>query len=213
MAVALDRAALDKARWTALIARLGLPASPDMFAALQRLHAQRHRHYHTAAHIQACLRHLDTRADLASRPDLIEIAIWFHDAVYKPMSKTNEADSAVMARGFLRGHLSTVDVDTVDRMIRLTQTHGQTDDPDTALMLDIDLSILATADDIYDQYTRDVRREYRWVPGPMFRKGRAKMLRHFLAMDRIYKTETLRQAWDAKARINMARELTDMGLF
>lgn len=205
--------ALDEYRWTTLTGRLGLPASPEMFATLQRLHRQKHRHYHTAAHIQACLRHLDAQHDLAARPDLIEIAIWFHDAVYKPMSKTNEADSAAMARGFLHGHLPDPDVNTVETMILLTQTHGQTTDSDTALMLDIDLSILATPDDVYDHYTQDIRREYRWVPGPMFRKDRAKMLRHFLAMDRIYKTETLRQAWDAKARINMARELTVMGLF
>lgn len=193
--------------------RLGLPAAPTTFTKLQRLHSQRHRHYHTAAHIQACLRHLDAHRDLAKRPDLIEIAIWFHDAVYKPMSKKNEANSAAMAREFLVGKLPGDDVDTVETMILLTQTHGQTDDADTALMLDIDLSILATDDEVYDLYTQDIRREYRWIPGPMFRSGRAKMLRHFLAMDRIYKTEELRRAWDAKARINMARELTVMGLF
>ncbi|MGJ8558826.1 MAG: HD domain-containing protein [Litorimonas sp.] len=203
---------LDPTRWAALTQRLGLDPSQDTFETLQRFHGQRHRHYHTAEHINACLRHLDERRDLAIRPDLIEIAIWFHDAVYKPFSKTNEADSAEMAKDVLRGQLPSADVTIVETMILLTQNHGQTDDPDTALMLDIDLSILATPPDIYDDYTRDIRREYRWVPGPMFRKGRAKMLRHFLAMDRIYKTETLRQEWDAKARVNMARELTVMGL-
>lgn len=204
---------LDAQRWTALTERLGLPPSPGMFETLQRLHSQRHRHYHTAEHINACLRHLDERRALATQLDLIEIAIWFHDAVYKPFSKANEAGSVKMADNFLRGHLPSDDVTTVVTMIKLTQTHGQTDDPDIALMLDIDLSILATPPDVYDGYTRDIRREYRWVPGPMFRKGRAKMLRHFLAMDRIYKTETLRREWDAKARVNMARELTVMSLF
>lgn len=203
---------LDPTRWADLTQRLGLDPSPDMFETLQELHSQRHRHYHTAQHINACLQHLDERRALAIRPDLIEISLWFHDAVYKPFSKTNEADSAKIARDFLVGQLSDPDVTTVETMIILTQTHGQSDDPDTALMLDIDLSILATPTDVYDGYRRDIRREYRWVPGPMFRKGRAKMLRHFLAMDRIYKTETLRREWDAKARVNMARELTVMGL-
>lgn len=202
----------DPNRWASLTQRLDLPPSLEMFETLQRLHAQRHRHYHTAQHITACLQHLDTRRSLTNRHDLIEIAIWFHDAVYKPLSKTNEADSAAMACGFLDGHLPSCDVKTVETMILLTQTHGQTDDPDTALMLDIDLSILATPADVYDRYTLDVRREYRWVPGPMFRKGRAKMLRHFLAMDRIYKTETLRREWDALARVNMARELVAKNL-
>lgn len=192
--------------------QLGIAASVDIFERLQRLHAQRHRRYHTAEHINACLRHLDERCELAVRPELIEIAIWFHDAIYKPFSKTNEADSAKMARAFLSDHLPEADVTTVTTMIALTQTHGQADNPDTALMLDIDLSILATSPDIYDAYTRDIRREYRWVPGSVFRKGRAKILRHFLATDQIYKTEALRRDWDAKARINMARELSVMNL-
>jgi len=183
-----------------------------MFATLQSLHAQRHRRYHTAAHINACLRHLDAHRDMAARPDLIEIAIWFHDAIYKPFSKTNEIDSAKMAVDFLDGQLPDAEIDAVQSMIELTQSHGHTTDPDTALMLDIDLSILAAPEPIYDQYVRDVRREYRWVPGPIFRKGRAKMLRHFLGMDIIYKTTALRADWETKARVNMARELEMMGL-
>lgn len=204
---------LDPKRWAILMDQLGLLASVGTFERLQKLHSQRHRRYHTAEHINACIRHLDHYRDLATRPELIEIAIWFHDAIYKPFSKTNEADSAKMAHLFLSGHRPDADVAAVTTMITLTQTHGQTDDPNTALMLDIDLSILATPPEVYDAYVRDIRHEYRWVPGPMFRKGRAKMLRHFLAMDRIYKTDALRAAWDAKARVNMARELVVMNLF
>ena len=200
-------AALDAGRWGALMGRLDLPPSHDAFERLQALHAEPHRHYHTAAHVNALLRHLDAERGHAARPDRIELAIWFHDAVYKPTSKTNEADSAAMARDALAPHLPPGDVDWVDRAIRLTADHGDTDDPDTALMLDLDLSVLGADAEVYDAYTRHVRREYRWVPGPLFRRGRRKVLAHFLAMPRIYKTERLAERWEKRARANMEREL------
>ena len=203
-------ASLDAARWSALCERLGLPPSPDTFARLQTLHAQRHRHYHTAAHINAMLGHLDRLRSHAKRPDLIELAIWFHDAVYKPMSQTNERDSADMAVAFLSGHLPPDDVETVETMIVLTQTHGDTTDPDTALMLDIDLSILAAPPEAYQRYTEAIRREYRLVPGPLYRRGRAKVLRHFLDMPRIYKTDAVADAWESAARGNLVTELESM---
>lgn len=192
------------------MARTGLPPLPGLFETLDRLHAQRHRHYHTAEHIAALLRHLDARRDLAARPDRIELALWFHDAVYKPRSKTNEADSADLARESLAGHLPKQDLDWIDRAIRLTADHGDTDDPDTALMLDLDLSVLAATPEVYDDYTVRIRREYRWVPGPLFRSGRAKVLRHFLAMPRIYKTDALAAEWEGRARQNLARELVTL---
>ena len=200
-------AALDAGRWGALMTRLGLPPLHDVFERLQALHAEPHRHYHTAAHVNALLAHLDREREDAAGPDRIELAIWFHDAVYKPTSKTNVTDSAAMARDVLAPHLAPDVVDWVERTIRLTADHGDTDDPDTALMLDLDLSGLGADADVYDAYTRNVRREYRWVPGPLFRRGRRKVLDHVLAMPRIYKTDSLAQRWEAQARANLRLEL------
>ena len=199
--------ALDPDRWKALMERLDVPSSPNMFAQLVALHAEPHRAYHTAEHVNALLRHLDAHRDLAARPDIIELAVWFHDAVYNPGSKTNERDSADMAVTFLAPHLPADDVAAVERMIVLTADHGATDDPDTQLMLDIDLSILAAAPDVYARYTRHVRQEFRRVPSFLFRRGRRKVLRHFLAMPRIYKRDELAALWEDRARANMQAEL------
>lgn len=201
---------LSLSRWENLTERLGLPPLKDTFSKLQSAHSEQHRAYHTAEHINACLRHLDTHKDKAERPDLIELAIWFHDAIYKPMSKTNEADSAEIAREHLGTYLSSERMDWIDNAIRLTQTHGDTQDADTALLLDIDLSILATPSDVYRRYTRDVRREYRWVPRPLYRAGRRKVLQHFLDMPRIYKTDRLADEWEDQARTNLANELENL---
>ena len=201
---------LDKTRWLTLMASMGLPDLSDTFNHLDRAHAERHRAYHTAEHIRACFRRLDERYNLARRPDRIELALWFHDAVYKPMSKTNEADSAALARDQLAPHLSEGDLDWIDQAICLTQTHGETTDSDTRLLLDIDLSILGANHDVYDTYRRNIRQEYKWVPGPLYRKGRRTVLEHFLSMDHIYKRAETRADWEAQARDNLSRELEQL---
>lgn len=179
----------------------------DVFKQLVKAHNERHRAYHTAEHITACLSHLDQHRDIADHPEFIEIALWFHDAIYKPMSQTNEADSADWARRALGQHMKTSDLDWVDRAIRLTKTHDEAPDKDTALMLDIDLSILGAKPDVYAQYTKDIRREYRWIPKPVYCKGRAKVLQHFLGLPRIFKTHELAVKWEEQAQRNIAKEL------
>ena len=45
-------------------------------------------------------------------------------------------------------------------------------DADAALVVDIDLAILAAPAPVYARYEADVRAEYAWVPEPLFRAGR-----------------------------------------
>jgi predicted metal-dependent HD superfamily phosphohydrolase len=53
--------------------------------------------------------------------------------------------------------------------------------------------------------------EYGTVPEPMFRAGRASVLRALEAMPRLYRTEAGHEHWEARARENLARELADLG--
>ncbi len=77
---------MDENRWLALMAQLGLQDNRDQWRALQNAYAEKHRHYHTDEHIAACLHHLDVTWHLAENPVEIELALWFHDAIYKPRS-------------------------------------------------------------------------------------------------------------------------------
>lgn len=88
-------------RWLKLMESWGFGLNQQTFDALVKAYGERHRHYHTAEHIDACLRNLDRSALQLEHPHEVELALWFHDAVYNPLSKNNELESAHWAASFL----------------------------------------------------------------------------------------------------------------
>ena len=91
-------------RWQSLLEHLGIASDTETFIRLTEAYAEKHRCYHTARHITACLTQLDEHRALASEPVEVECALWFHDAIYDPYSAKNEARSADWAEQFLRQH-------------------------------------------------------------------------------------------------------------
>ena len=159
----------------------------------ERLHAaynEPQRHYHNFTHIADCLRHFDSAATLAHLPQAVEFALWFHDAVYDPQSLTNEEDSAQLACDCLHslGALETLEPH-VHALILATKHHIASPATDTALLLDIDLTILGQPAAAFDRYEAQIREEYAWVPDTTFAKKRAELLRQFLARPRLYSTD------------------------
>lgn len=197
------------ARWSALCSRLGIEPDPQTYDALVSAHAESHRAYHTLDHIAACLRHLDDVRDLADRPDEIEMALWFHDAIYAPFSATNEEDSAVWAADWLQNKgLDKSGLARISNHILDTKTHDTPTTIDGQLMLDIDLSILGTPERVYDEFETHIRREYRLVPGFIFRKKRKSILQGFLARERLYSSDYFFDLLAAQARVNLERAIS-----
>ena len=171
-------------RWNALCERLGIGPDIQTYDALIAAHAEPHRAYHTLDHIAACLQHLDNVRELAGKPDEIEMALWFHDAIYAPFSDRNEEDSAEWAADWLQDKgLDKTTITNIADHILDTKTHKPRT-IDGRLMLDIDLSILGTREAVYDEFEKHIRREYRRVPGLIFRKKRKTILQGFLARGR-----------------------------
>ena len=69
----------------------------ETYERLVAAYSEPHRHYHTMRHVAACLRELDSAADLASDAREVELALWFHDAIYSTTAGDNEARSAAWA--------------------------------------------------------------------------------------------------------------------
>ncbi|MGX5846728.1 HD domain-containing protein [Mesorhizobium sp. PL10] len=171
------------------------------------------RYYHNLGHIEAMLALAEDYSASLHDFEAVEAAIWFHDAIYDSKAKDNEAQSAALAEKMLAGRADPVRLSRITAMILATATHQlpSFDDAaamrDASLFLDMDLSILGTAPDAFDDYERAVRQEYAWVEEPMWRAGRSAVLKSFLARDHIFHTEEFRRRFEPQARQNIARSI------
>jgi len=191
-------------RWTQDWARLGLAGSDAWLARLLAAYAEPGRHYHTLQHLAECLELFDRVAHLANRPGEAAIALWFHDAVYLPPAKDNEARSADWAGAALREAGAGEDVcERVWALIMATAHHAAPGDTDACLVVDIDLAILGADAARFAEYEEQVRAEYAAVPIDLFRQKRAELLARFLERPAIYQTPKLHARFENQARANL----------
>ncbi len=208
----LPAAARWHQRWQETCNWLALP--PVLWPVGERLltrYQEPMRHYHAPAHILAIFGHLDNYVGVIRDHDALEIAIWFHDAVYDPTSPgdQNERQSAHIFHrelgDVLRGHLNSKTVETLILATRHQDIPPAT--PDESLIRDLDLSVLAEPIARYTTYTKDIRREYAHLDDTAFREGRTEFIKGFLSRKHIYQTRHFRKLWEEQARTNLVAEL------
>lgn len=189
-------------------------ARTAMLAQLAAAYQAPGRHYHTLTHIQTLLDAVDEAAAHLHDPQVVALAVWFHDAVYEPLRSDNEVKSAELARAFLAGtSLAAERQARVAFLIERTYDHTQPqppDDLDLLFFLDADLGILGAFETRYQEYAWQVRQEYRMVPGLLYRRGRRKVLHKLLDAPVLYHTPAFREQLDAPARRNLAQELREL---
>jgi predicted metal-dependent HD superfamily phosphohydrolase len=193
-----------RARWDALWRRLGARQVPAIEPLLVRL-AEPHRHYHTLTHIRHCLATYDRGP---THDDAVELALWFHDAIYDPQARDNEECSAAWCREWCK----CVDVpdELEHRVVACILATRHQAEPRTAcerLTVAIDLAILGETPERFRAYGRQIRREYAWVPMATYRHERARVLRRFLDRPVIYPHPWFAQRFERQARINLRRAL------
>ena len=172
------------------------------------------RRYHDRAHLRAVLDRVEELAphvsgDPGFSRDAVLLAAWFHDAVYRPDRSENEERSARLAERALpeAGVPDALTAETA-RLVRLTVTHDPSpDDTNGAVLCDADLAVLAGSPEAYARYAADVREEYAFVPDPLFREGRANVLRQLLSHEHLFRTRYGRDNWEHTARRNLTTEL------
>lgn len=168
-------------------------------------YTQKNRKYHTSRYVDECLSLFDELKHLAERPAEVECALWFHDAIYEPMSKSNEERSANWAADFGgRVGMASGVVARIRAHIMSTRHVSLPADNDSSLVVDIDLAIFGATSNRYDEFEHDVRREYRWVPGIIYRPKRAAILQSFLDRPRIYHWECIYDRFERNARTNVS---------
>ena len=196
-------------RVIALARRLGATTDPAPVAAdLLRRWSEPARTYHSLRHLDDCLVQLDAAPAQHTDRDLVESALWFHDAVYDPRAGDNEDRSADLAREELRKvGVTAARADAVAALVLLTRNRAWPEDAEGRLVCDIDLSILGRPADEFDRYDREIRTEYQWVPETHYRRERAVVLRGFLERERLYLTPYFRERYEQLARANLRRAI------
>jgi predicted metal-dependent HD superfamily phosphohydrolase len=150
----------------------------------------------------------DLVREICARPAEVEIAIWFHDAIYVPAASDNEersgewACSAVESAGASAGA-----AERIRSLILLTRHDRPARSIDESLVADIDLSIFGAQPERFREYEAQVRREYSHIDECVFRRERARILQRFLERPSIYLTPFMRDPLEAQARRNLEESI------
>jgi len=197
-------------RWEGLWHSLGVTPglSAPVYARLTARYREAHRAYHTLDHVAACLAEFDAVRPLAHNAAAVEIAIWFHDIVYDPHRSDNEEQSATLACLELqRLAASSALRDSVAALVRATTHRAAVTDPDQQLIVDADLSGLGHGWPVVAASSRNIRREYAFVPEDDYVNHRRSLLQSFLGRPFIYYGWHFRDRYEQQARANIQREL------
>lgn len=199
-------------RWKKLWKNLHAETVPQAaFATLIQAYSSTDRFYHNLTHINDCLSVFDQTKFLAAHPEEVELAIWFHDAVYDTRRDDNEQKSAEWAeKAISQSGPERAVAERVSGLIRATRHSTEVGDTDAQLMVDVDLSILGADPESFWQYEENIRKEYAWVPEDLFRRTRTGILRGFLNRQSIYYHRPYRQRFEEKARLNLKQAVAKL---
>lgn len=208
--------------WTKIAARHDATA----FATIDAAYREPQRGYHNWDHIADLLGKLDRLSHLATRPDLLAAAIFWHDSVYVTRDADGllraDAENVRASAALFERHsrFAGPEAEAVHDMIMSTANHlaahpGREHYPgfmrDHDLFLDLDLSSLAAPWDVFENNLERIRFEYAWVPEPLFCLGRLQMLERFVSEgDNLYRRSETRALWLAGARENLTRAESDL---
>ena len=198
--------ATPRARWAETWRLVGLPAPAALLEILETRYAERHRAYHDLRHVLACLELARSVQERLANAAAVELALWYHDAVYEPRAADNEEKSAELATAELAS-LDDATRAAVSKLVLATKHDAPPADPDAGFVVDIDLAVLGAPPEAFDRYEEEIRREYAWVPGPLFRRRRREILQGFLDRPRLYSTDFFRELLESPARANLARSI------
>ncbi len=167
-----------------------------------------HRYYHNLEHLRELFSYYNDYYGKLANPQEVAFAIFYHDIIYDIWSKKNELKSAELAKRHLESYqVNDNNIIRIFDLIMVTKDHTPKQNSDEKWIIDFDLGVLGQSWDRYHAYTRKIRKEYGAVPSFIYRKGRKKVLEHFLEKEYVYKTDVFRSRFEIKARNNIKKEL------
>jgi predicted metal-dependent HD superfamily phosphohydrolase len=181
--------------------------SEKLWVEIEKSYSKRSRYYHNLQHLEALLGYLNALQCEIQHWNTIIFALVYHDIIYHPLQTDNEDKSAALARERLTELKTPPDIiEKVSNIILKTKGHSKSQDGDTNIFLDADLSILGADPEIYRNYCDQIRREYKLIPDFLYKQGRKRILQNILKMPAVYKTSFFADL-EQKARFNLQEEL------
>jgi predicted metal-dependent HD superfamily phosphohydrolase len=175
---------------------------------IEKHYSNKKRHYHTLAHLDNLLLQLTEVKDKIQSWETILFTLYYHDIIYNALRSDNEEKSAKLAAKRMKQiGVPTQIIELCQEQILATKSHIKSYNSDTNYFTDADLSVLGQDWESYSHYYKAVRKEYAIYPDLIYNPGRKKVLNHFLAMDRIFKTEFFNDKFEASAKSNLLREI------
>lgn len=175
---------------------------------IETKYTEKGRYYHHLLHLDHMFQELEAVKSDISNFTLVSFSVFYHDIIYDATSKSNEEKSAATAEKRLTElGLNKEDITIVSTQILATKSHQRSESRDTNYLLDADLSVLGKDWEAYSEYTHNIRKEYSIYPDFLYKPGRKKVLRHFLELEDIFKTEYFKKKYEARAKENIRKEL------
>ena len=171
-------------------------------------YSNKKRYYHNLNHLNSLLNELKKAEDKIKDWETILFSLFYHDIIYSATKKNNEEKSAELAKKrMLELSIPNEKIELCKAQILATKFHTKSVNSDTNYFTDADLSILGQSWESYSNYYQNVRKEYSIYPNIIYKRGRKKALKHFLAMNRIFKTDFFFNKYESQAKKNLIMEL------
>lgn len=179
----------------------------NLWLEIETYYTSKKRHYHTLSHLENLFQELLPIQENFEDWETIKFSIFYHDIIYNASRSDNEEKSAILAIERLKEiGINEDQILKCNHQILMTKSHEMSDN-DTNYFTDADLSILGKNWKTYEEYFKQIRKEYRIYPDFMYNRGRKKALKHFLEMEGIFKTDYFFGKYEKQARLNLEKEL------
>ncbi|MBB6329205.1 putative metal-dependent HD superfamily phosphohydrolase [Chryseobacterium sediminis] len=180
----------------------------SLWKEIETKYSEKGRHYHNLLHLENMFSELGAVKSNISDFTAISFSVFYHDIIYDATSKINEEKSVAKAEKRLAElHLDKNKISMISEQILATKSHQKSNHRDTNYLLDADLSVLGKDFKTYLEYTQNIRKEYSIYPDFLYKPGRKKVLKHFLELESIFKTDYFKEKYEAQAKENIVEEL------
>ena len=191
--------------WRQCLIENAADESASIYQQLIRAYNEPQRVYHTLGHIESCLTVFDQVQHTLKSPQAVELAIWFHDAVYQLRSQDNEKLSAEHFMALSNAVFNDPLRERVYQLILLTQHCGaETLDSDSKVMIDIDLFSFGMPWPEFIRDSENVRREMSDLPDEVFYAQQRAFQQALLDRSRFFQSDFFFERYESVARNNLA---------